>query len=78
MCCSRLNALSLDVKAVSINVVFLDEPVSKLLYGDTFLICALDHLIVDIGEVLDESNVIPSVFQISCKRVKSNERSCVA
>ena len=75
---SGLEALSLDIKAVSINVIFLDEPVRKLLNGNAFFIGALDHLIVDIGEVLDESNVIPSVFQISCKRVKSNERSCVA
>ena len=58
MCCSGLCALPLNVKAVSINVVFLDESVSELLDCNAFLVGTLDHLIIDICEVLNECNIV--------------------
>ena len=78
MSCSGLVCLSLDIQAVSINVVFLDESVSKLFNSDALFVGTLDHLIVDIREVLNEGYIVTGILKISGKRIKSNKRSGIA
>ena len=68
----------LDAQRVRVRVVFLDEALAQLLDGGALLVGAADHLVIDVGEVLHEGDLIALVLQIAAKRVEDDRRARVA
>ena len=50
----------------------------QFLYGDALAVCAVDHLVVDVGEVLDEGHVVAQVLHETAQRVEYDEGPGVA
>ena len=67
-----------DAQGLGVLIVFLNEPVAQLLHGDAFLVGALDHLVVDVGEVLHEGDFIAPVLKVPPQHVKGDEGPGVA
>ena len=69
---------ALDAQRVRVLVVLGDEALAQLLDGDALLVGAADHLVVDVGEVLHELDLVALVLQVPAQRVKHDERARVA
>ena len=41
------------------------------------MMASVDHLVIDIGKVLTELNLVASVLEISSQCIESYERSCI-
>ena len=75
---ARIDRRALDAQRIRVGVIFLDEAIAQLLDGDALFVGAADHLIVDIGEVLNVLHFIAFVLQIAAQRVKHDKRARVA
>ena len=62
----------LDVQRVHRMEVVADEFFDQLVLGDAGLLCPLDYLVVDIREVLDMTNLVSLVLEITPKGVKDH------
>ena len=74
----RVDGRALDAQRIGVLIVLGDEALAQFLDGDAFLVGAADHLIVDIGEVLNELDLIALVLKVAAKRVEHDERARIA
>ncbi len=65
-------------KAVGVFKVFLNKSLCQLCYSDFLFICPLDHLVVNIGEVLDIGYLVTLVLHISPEDVKDDKGAGIA
>ena len=63
---------------VSVLVIFRDETRGQVGDLDPLRVGAIDHLVVDIREVLDEGDLVARVFQVAAQDVKDDEGPRVA
>ena len=68
----------LDVEAIGILEIFIDETVGQLADGDAFFVGTFDHLVVDISEILDIIDRIATVEQETAKGVIRNKGPGIA
>ena len=64
MCSVGVYGGSLHAQGVGVGIILLDEAVAQLLYGGALLVGPADHLVVDVGEVLDEGDLVAPVLEI--------------
>ena len=55
-----------------------DKALAQLLDGGALLVGAVDHLVVDVGEVLHERHVVAAPLQVPAQHVEHDERTRVA
>ena len=67
-----------DAEALRVRVVFLDIAVGNHVIGHAFLVGLVNHLVVDIGEILHELHLIAAVFKVAAQQVEHDERARVA
>ena len=75
---ARMNGGRMDSQGQGVFEVLVDKAVAQFLDGDALLVGALDHLIVDVGKVLAERNVVTSVFEVAAQCIKSYERAGIS
>ena len=67
-----------DPQGIGVLVVFPDEARGEVGDLDALGMGALDHLVVDVREVLDEGDLIPQMLQVAAQDVEDDERARVA
>ena len=74
----RMHGGRLDAERLRIDEIFVDILLRDLIGGDALLVRALDDLVVDVGEVLHEGDVVASVLEIAAENVEHDDRAGVA
>ena len=77
---SRPRAVGRTVYTQSLGIlpVGADEAFGQFLDGEAHLLGTVDHLVIDVGEVLDIRDAVTKVFHIASENVEDDERSGVA
>ena len=69
---------ALHAQRVRVLEILGDVALGDGVHGGVLLVSALDHLVVDVGEVLHEGHVVSQMGQKAAQRVKDDERAGVA
>ena len=73
-----MNGGRTDAQTLCVGEVFLDVAVGDDVVGHALLVCLFDDLIVDVGEVLYELDLIAAVLKVAAQRVEDDKRTRVA
>ena len=76
--CARMYSRGSNAESAGIFKVFGNVFVGNLLNSRTLFICALYHLVVNIGEILYEFDVVASVFEVSAKHIEYDEATRIS
>ena len=74
----RVDGCGLYAEALGVLVVFLDIALCDFLDGHALLVGLTDHLVVHVGEVLDEGDVVAAVAEVTAEHIEYNEATRVA
>ena len=69
---------ALDAESIGVLVIVGYGLLGQLLYGDAVTVGPLDHLVVDVGEVLHESDFVAAELQIAAEHVENDEGTRVS
>jgi hypothetical protein len=67
-----------DAQSVGVLLIGFDEALGKIADGDAHLAGAIDHFVVNVGEILNVSDAVTAMFQVAPQDVKDDEGSGVA
>ncbi len=70
-----MNGSFTKIKSLCIRPEFLDIFLGNSLVIRIFLNRLFDYFVVNVGEILNESDLVTPVFEITAKRVKNAKRS---
>ena len=73
-----MNGRFFNTNRLGVLEIFLNKTLAEFLYRYPFLVCALYHFIVNIGEILHKLYVIAAIFKIAAHCVENNKRARVA
>ena len=76
--CSRMNGGLSDIKSLGVCPKFLYIPLGNLLNGGALLVGLVYKLIVDVGEILNEIDLIASPLKVSSEHIKNAKRAGVS
>ena len=75
---TRMNGCRTDTQPLCVREVFLDIAVGDDVVGHALFVCLFDDLVVDVGEVLYELDLIAAVLKVAAQRVKDDKRTRIA
>ena len=78
LCCLGVNGSVPHIKSVRIGFVLGNVLLADLFEGGAFFVCAIDYLIVDIGEVLNIGDLVALVFKIASEHIEYADGTGVA
>ena len=75
---SGMHGRGADSQSLCVRIVFRDILVGQLLDRNTKLVCLIDHLIVNICEILHKFNRIALILQIAAQGIEQDKRPRVS
>ena len=75
---TRVHGRLLDAQTLCINEIFLNITLSDGVEVHAFLVRLVDYLVVNVGEVLNELNLVAAVLEVTAQQIENDERTCVA
>ena len=74
----RVDGGRTDAQTLGVGQILANIALGDLLGGNALLICLLDNLVVDVGEVLHEGHIVAAELQVPAQGVKDADRAGVA
>ena len=75
---ARVNGSLLDAEALRVDIVFLDIALCDGVEVNALFVGLVDDLVVDVGEVLHELDLVAAVLEVAAQQVENDERTRVA
>ena len=76
--CSWVNGGALYAERLRVFEIFGDKTLAEFFDGNTLLIGAVNHFVINIGKILHKCNLISQIFKISAQSIEYNEGTCIA
>ena len=75
--CKGMDRCRADTESSCINFIFLDVAGGNIAVPDALFLCTTNHLIVNIGEILHEFDLIATIFKIAAEHIKDDKATGV-